>query len=229
MSIRRLQYQIDYTHIITFKEEYKPIIMPYFSFDGLEYAIDNENSIHESVRLIFRKENLAIFIRKEGLTFMFEGDINDLKNSNGVIKFFWDIFEQIKSLKGYIKSTRHALIVHEVSIKEKDEVESILNNPPFFSLNPFGALNEFSCIYEFNKSDILHKLQFGNYSQKDIPLHDLSPFRTSFNKDLFDNVGMMARLELVELEKTPTHSKFKSILSKAEECISSLNIFENGK
>ena len=78
MKIRRLQYNIDYTHIITFKEEYKQAVLPYFGFENLRYGIDNENTINESIRLIFSTETIALFIRKEGITFLFEGDIIDL-------------------------------------------------------------------------------------------------------------------------------------------------------
>ena len=75
MKITRFQYNIDYIHIITFREEYKLAVSPYFGFDKLRYAIDNENTIHESIRLIFPIEHMAFFIRKEGLTFLFEGSI----------------------------------------------------------------------------------------------------------------------------------------------------------
>jgi len=118
MKIRRIQYNIDYVHIITFREEYKLAIVPYFGFDNLKYGIDNENTINESVRLIFEADHLAIFIRKEGITFLFEGDINDLKNQNGVIKLFWDMYERVKTFRGYKKTSRHSIIVHAVEIKD---------------------------------------------------------------------------------------------------------------
>ena len=41
MEIRRLQYHIDYIHILTFREEYKKAIMPFFGFSDLHYAIEN--------------------------------------------------------------------------------------------------------------------------------------------------------------------------------------------
>ena len=42
------------------------------------------------------------------------------------------------------------------------------------------------------------------------------PFKTKYNEDLVGKLGTMGRLEVIELEKNPTYSKFKSILSKAE-------------
>lgn len=221
MKIRRLQYNIDYTHILTFKEEYKQAVLPYFGFDNLRYGIDNENTSNESIRLIFTTETIALFIRKEGITFIFEGDTNDLKNQTGVIRFFWDIFEKIKSFKGYKKSNRHSLIAHAVEIMEKDKVNSILSNCPYFKLNPFGKLDEFAAIYDFKNNEKSYKFNFGNYSEKDLKTYDLTPFKTEFNNDLFDNLGLMCRLESFEDCKTPSFSKFKSLLAETEGIISS--------
>lgn len=224
MIIRRLQYNVDYTHILTFREEYKQAVLPYFGFDNLRYGVDNENTINESIRLIFTTETIALFIRKDGITFLFEGDVSDLKNQTGVIKFFWDIYEKIKSFNGYKKTNRHSLIAHAVNIIEKENVDSILNDCPYFKLNPFGKLDEFAANYEFNKNDKSYKFSFGNYSEKDIKTNDLTPFKTGFNRDLFDNVGLMCRLEIHEECKTTSFSKFKSLLTDAENTISSFKL-----
>ncbi len=224
MKIRRLQYNIDYVHIITFREEYKQAIAPYFVFDNLRYGIDNENTINESVRLIFEADNFGLFARKEGLTFLFEGDIDNLMNQNGIIKLFWDLYERIKALKGYKKTSRHSIIIHAVEIHDKTEVETILQTSPYFKINPFGNLNEFSCIYEFEKSDKKYKFEFGNYSEKDIKNHNLTQFDTEFNKDLIGNVGLICRLEITEVCKTPSFSKFTSLISTAEKAISSYKL-----
>lgn len=221
MKIRRLQYNIDYTHILTFKEEYKNAVIPYFGFDNLRYAIDNENTSNESIRLIFSTETIALFIRKEGITFIFEGDAEDLKNQTGVIKFFWDIYEKIKSFKGYKKSNRHSIIVHSVEIMEKEDVNNLLTENPYLKYNPFGKLDEFASIYEFTKDEKSYKFTFGNYSEKDLKIHDLTPFKTEFNRDLYDNVGLMCRLEIFEDCKSPNFSKFKSLFINAESVISS--------
>lgn len=219
MKIRRLQYSIDYVHIITFKDEYKLAISPYFAFDNVEYAIENENTIFEQVRLIFRVEKIALFIRKEGITLVYEGDTNDLKNQNGVIKIFWDIYEKIKLFKGYTKTTRHLLVAHSVETKEESIINEYLNAPPHLKLNPFGKLDDFAFIYEFKKDEMKFKFNFGNYSPRDIKTHDLMPFTTKFNEDLPKTVGLMIRSEVAKLEKEPSYSKFKSLLSTLEKKI----------
>jgi hypothetical protein len=221
--IRKVQYNIEYVHILSFKEEYKQAIIPFFGFDGLRYGIDNENTIHESIRLIFKLEFFALFIRKEGITFIYEGDANDLKNQNGAIKIFWDLFENIKKFQGFKKSTRHSIIVHNVDIKESNEVDAVLSNNDYFKINPFGKLDEFACIYEYTKENSRIKFEFGNYSPKDIAKHELTPFKNELNKDLMDNVGLMSRLEIKEECGSPTFNKFKALLTQAEGIISSFN------
>lgn len=223
MKIIRFQYNIDYTHIITFREEYKSAVSPFFNFEKLRYGIDNENTINESIRLIFTLEHMAFFVRKEGLTFLFEGDVSDLKNQNGAMKIFWDLFESIKSFKGFKKCSKHTIITNAVKLIDKDKVDKILVKNPYFVKNPFGTLTDFSCVYEFTKDDIHCKFQFGNYSEKDITRYELRPFSTDYSKDLIGGYGLMCRVELSEDSKDPTFGKFKSLLYQTEQAISKFN------
>jgi len=226
MAIRKLQYQIDYVHILTFKDQYKDIVSPYFPFENVKYAIENENTIHESIRLIFNNEHILFLLNKQSIILLFEGPVSDLKNQSGPIRFFWDMYEKIKTLKNYTKTTRHLLVAQSVDFRTKDEVENILNENPYFTQNPFGPLKEFSCIYEFEESEIKYNINFGNYNKNDIEKQDLTPFKTDFNKDLFENVGLIGRIEANEKEKNPSYSKFKSLLSRAEQKLSKLNLLK---
>jgi len=175
--------------------------------------------------LIFKNENIAIFLRKEGLTLLFEGDVEELKNQNGIIRFFWELYEKVKSFKGYTRTTRHALTVHAVNIQDRQGIEELLKNNAYFSKNPFQNVSDFSCIYQFKTDDAEFRFEFGNYSEKDIKTHDLTPFKTKFNEDLIDGFGLMGRLDASEIEKNPTFSKFKTLLSKSEKILS-LNEFK---
>jgi hypothetical protein len=227
MSIRRLHLQIDYIHILTFKDEYKSVVIPYFGFDNLEYGIDNENTIHEGIRLIFKNEYMTFILRKEAIALIFDGDARELKNQNGPIKFFWEMYEKIKTFRGYRKTTRMVLITHAVDIRPPEEVASLLKDNPYLKKNPFGQLDEFACVYEFNSDEIKYKLQFGNYSKKDLRLHELRPFKNPFNDDLLDNVGTMGRLELTANEGNPTFGKFKSLLTASEKAFAPFNLVKD--
>lgn len=227
MSIRRIQYQIDYVHILSFKDEYISAVTPFFLFEQLEYAVDNENTINETIRLIFKTDNLAIIIRKEAITFFYEGDSAEIKNLNGPLKIFWELFDKIKKFKDFTTATRHTLIVHAVTIQPKVEISKVLQDNPFFTKNPFGLLSEFACLYEFLKDENKYKFHFGNFTEKDIRVHDLRPFKTEFNNDLLKGVGIMGRLETVEIEKNPNHTKLKAFLQKSEKVFSEFNLIKD--
>lgn len=225
MKFRRLAYNIDFYHVLTFREQYKDIISPYFGFENVGYQIENENTIHERVRLIFNNERLAIFLRKEGISFIYEGEIQDIKESTSVVKFFWDIFEKVKLMKGFSKISRHSASGYAVkTFADKENVETILKEPPYFKLNPFGKLEEFACVYEFKKDEGYYKFQFGNYSKRDLKNHELSPFNSEINSDLRDNLGLLWFLEIKKPEKSPTFSKAKGLFTEIESIIKSYQL-----
>ena len=217
MSIRRIQYQITYVHILTFRDEYKIAVNPYFIFDNVEYGVANENTLDEEITLIFRNEHIAFILRKDSITFLYEGDVKDLKDQNGVIRFYWELYDKIKKFNGYNKTVSHQLISNAVIVQDEEKNKSLLSNNEYLAINHFGKLDDFACTYQLSRGNLFTKLQLGGFSRKDIKNYDLSPFRTEYNRDLFTNVGIMGRLELSEPEKSPTFSKFKSLLNKAEE------------
>lgn len=223
MKIRRTQYNIDYVHILTFREEYKKAVLPFFGFDNLRYGIDNENTLNESIRLIFTEEALAVLARKEGITMIFEGDIEQLKSPNSIISVFWKIYEKISNLQGFKKASRHSLIVHAVDLKEDEYVKNLLKENKYLAVNPFGKLSEFGCVYEFEKDDNEFKFEFGNYNNNDIKKHDLRPFNTEASEELVDRVGIMCRAEIREKCHSPNHTRFKALGNTITDTITSFN------
>lgn len=222
MTIRRVQYSIEYVHILTFREEYKRAIIPYFGFDNLRYAIDEEGTFNENIRLFFDADSLFISVRKDGLTFIYEGDVSKLNSSNGFIKTFWEIFDRVKSFEGYKKTVRNSLICHGVDIIDQEP----FNVNEMFSdkwHSPFSDLSELAVIYEFEKEFNRIKLQYGNFSPKDIKIHDLMPFNNPFNSDLNDGFGVMARCEIKSDGDTASHSKLKGLLDETNGLLSKFN------
>ena len=77
------------------------------------------------------------------------------------------------------------------------------------------------CVYEFEKDEKKYSFQFGSYSNKDIKTYDLRPFKTDYTKKLVDNVGSLCRVEIREETKSPSPSKFKSLVANAKSSIKS--------
>lgn len=226
MLIRRIQYSISFIHIITFKEEYKNAILPYFGFEGLRYGIDNENTIDEGIRLIFEIEKFAIFFKKDGITIIYDGLASDLKSQNGVMKIFWEIYDRTKSFNGYKKATRHNLICHGVKLIDQNIYNSFLTQNPYFTANPFGTLDDYACIYEFKKDHKAYKFHIGNYSKEDVKKQELRPFNAEINNDLLlnESVGLMCRTEINEDISNASFSKFHDLLDETEKLILSYDL-----
>lgn len=216
MKVRKLQYAIDYIHILTFREQYKSLIAPYFDYDRLEYAIDNENTLNEFARLIFPIEGFAIQVKKEGVAFVYEGDISLVRKSNPILDIFFDIYINITKFENYSKTVRHRMTIDTVAFKTEEEVNASLESNSYLK-NPFGKLKEFATVFVFDKNNKEYKLQFGNYHEGDIKKHDLSPLKTEYNKELFDKHGFMCQTTVVEPSNTANFTKFKSLITDIEE------------
>ncbi len=216
MTIRKLQYAIDYIHVLTFKDHLKQLMAPYFDYDHLEYAVDNENTINEAGRLIFKNEGFAMQFKKDGVALVYEGDVSAVKRSgNPVLEIFFKIFSDITRLPHYSRTTRHRITVDGVEILEKKHAEEIMSKNNFLT-NPFVALDEFAAILIFKQEQKEVKLQLGNYSDKDIKKYDLTPFNTIFNKAIIGAKGLMCQLTVQEEISSGSFSKFKELLSFAE-------------
>ncbi|MEA3448486.1 MAG: hypothetical protein U9Q98_08585 [Bacteroidota bacterium] len=223
MKIRKLQYNIGYSHILSFKDEYKQIIPKIFSFEKVRYQIENQNTVDENIRIIFKNENIAFFLSKNSLSFVFEGDISKLKKNNIYLDLFWDVYEDIKIFNGYSKTLRHVIVAHAVEIINSSDIDPIEKNTDFLKKNPFGELSDFAVTYEFSKNETDYRFIFGNFGQSDIKKYELTPFNSNYNKDLFDNVGFMCELNALQSEKSVSFTKFKNLLKDSEKIIISFN------
>lgn len=219
MKIRKVGYNIDFVHVITFKEHYREIVAPYFNFDNLQYGIDNENTLHESIRLIFKNEGFTLQFRMDGATLIYEGDVALLRKQNAVTEIFLDIVDKIKKIPGFSKVSRHKITLNFVDVLSKEEVDEILKKNKYL-INPFGELEEFATVYEFNSNGNKCRLQFGNYTYADVEKYDLTPFKSEYNSDLTkEAVGLMAQLTMVEDIASPSMSKLKNLIEESDKLL----------
>jgi hypothetical protein len=216
MEIRKVLYNIDYVHLIQFKEFYRGIISPYFALDHLEYGIDNENTIHESARLIFRENGFALNIRKEGITFWFEGDSKELMKSNPQLDIFFELLEKIKSIPGFARVTNQRLIVHGIQLEEEKPEDNKEVDVKDLIKNPFGSLDEFAAIYEFKQDSKNLKVRVGNFHTKDISKFKLMDINPNVNSFLVGRKGYLCEIELLEAMRSASVSKFKESMKYCE-------------
>jgi hypothetical protein len=219
MKIRKIQYNVYYSHILSFKEEYKKIVSPYFGWENVQYAIENLNSLNESIRLIFTDYNALIQCRKDGLSLMYEGDIDDLIKDSGLIHDFFTILENISKVPCFSKMSRHDAIVHAVDTSKK------VNVADFISKNPIKVpLIDFAVTYHYLwKGTDIH-VTTGDFINADIAKYDLTPFKTKFNEDLAKaETGEMCEIRTSTKENSLNFTKFKSLLGMIDY---NLNLFK---
>jgi hypothetical protein len=213
MKIRRIQYNIYYTHILTFKEDYKKLASPFFAYDNVQYAIENAGTLNEGIRLIFNDFFSLIQFRKDGISIVCEGDFAQLSgNGEGIIHEFFSLYEHTSKLECFGKTIKHELIVRSVDIKE------VIDISKYLPINPVKEpLIDFACVYHFNYKDYETYVTTGNFVQTDITRYELSLFNTERNKDLKDaENGKMIEVKISSSETSPDISKFNLLAGSAE-------------
>ncbi len=218
MNIRKITYTVGHIHILTFSKYFKSILAPYFSYEPLEYGIDNDGSIHENARLVFRESGFILQFNKEVATLIYEGDVAEVKKHNPIIDIFFDIYEKVTKIDGFIKTKNNKIIIDFIEIYDPVKYAQLLEQNKYFP-NVFGNLNEFALIHEFKKADKDCRFQLGNFTEKDIHKSNLSSLNTKFNRDLFGNVGLMIQISVNEKTSSPSFSKFKSLIKDAEQIL----------
>lgn len=215
MEIRKIIYHVNYIHLLNFKDHYKKLIAPYFTYEPLEYGIDNENTIDESIRLIFKKEGFAFQIRKDGISMWYEGDISLIKKSNPKIDLFFEIFEKIKTIPGFVRIIRHKMVSFAIQFEEESTIKEALNKNKFFR-NPFGQLDEFATIFNFTQDEKIIEFKLGNYSKRDIKKFNLSDLNVEYNNDLKENVGYLFETSITEDTLSTSFTKLKELIKYSE-------------
>ncbi len=183
MELRKFTYSIDYTHILQFKDIYKKIVAPFFTFQNLEYAIDNENTIDEGIRLIFKNEGFAIILKKDATILICERLDKDIFKHSSVTDIFFTMYENLKNSGHFLKTNRHRISCIFVELDKEPNAQRMLK--PHRMENPFNtSLREYSSIFEFTKDQKKYKIETGNFNSEDIQKHDMTPFKGSFNKSI---------------------------------------------
>jgi len=214
MKIRKIQYNINYSHILSFKDEYKKITAPYFGWNHVRYSIDQYNSIHEALRLIFTDYDTVMHFRKDGITIMFEGDENTFFSDSSLIKEYFTMYESIVALDCFTKTQKHDLLIYGV------DTENPAYSSDYLKVKCPEELIDFACTYHYNyKNYEIHKT-IGDFIPSDIEKYELSPFKTKQNQDLFEvERGKMCEFRMIEITHEPSLPKLKKLITEANKQI----------
>lgn len=222
MIIRKFTYTIGHIHILTFKDRIKEIIAPFFRYEPLEYGVDNEGTLQENVRLIFRKEGCIMQFNKESASLIYEGDIAEVKKHNPTVEIFFDIYDKITKMQGFIGVRTQNLQVDAVLIKEESEYKETLAKNNFLTI-PFKNVDEFATIFEFKDAGKEYRVHFGNFTPKDIVKLNLTPLKLKFNEELEGKFGLVGQFQVGEETKSVSFSKLKDLIALNEKFIKEYN------
>jgi hypothetical protein len=211
MQARKLTFIVGYIHILTFKDQIKRIVAPYFTYD-IEYGIDNEGTMQENVRLVFKKEGFIMQFNKEMSSLVYEGPIENVRKSNPHVDIFFDILGKIAKMETFNNIKYINMGVDFVGLIKKDEYEQLLVSNKFV-YNPFQKFDEFATIMEFHNGNKTYRIEFGNFNEGDIEKRALSPLKTLYNKELVGKYGVMAQTRINEESNSASFSKFKDLLT----------------
>lgn len=225
MKIRRIQYDIEYSHILTFQNEYKSKIASVFKEPSLRYGIENEGTIDESIKLIFIDLSIAIHCSKGALRIMYEGDPKDLfKGGSPQWNMLTQILNSIKEINGFGNIVRNSIKAYAVKVFEDNQKPNemkinTIEKSKFIKFSPFENLNEFAVIFESGNNEHNSKIHFGNFSNLDIEKFDLTPFDLNYNKDLFNKEGYIAEVTIKKNINSFSKSNFKDLINEIEKLI----------
>jgi len=218
MQLRKLQFNCDYTHILTFKDYYRKIVYPTFSRDNTQYAIDAENTQLESIRLIFPVDSYSIQVRRDGMTLIYEGELSVMKRASVATDTFFELYEKVKKIPEFTKAARQKINMDFVQFHEEKEVKEYLRSNPFIS-HPLKDLVDFGIQMDLKEDERDFQLRFGKFSESDIARFNMSPLNSEYNQKLKGRVGLMAQVAVQENTGTISHSRMKDLIAAGETII----------
>ncbi|MDE0471555.1 MAG: hypothetical protein OXH57_06410 [Ekhidna sp.] len=219
MKIRKIAYNISYYHILTFSQEYRFALAPFFKLPNLQYQFENRDTFEEVLRLIFMNDHFAISCNKDGMAMVYEGDESALTSSSAPIDTIFDVYNAITGLKGFVNTTAHQIQISSTTKHDKPPMElKNINDSSLLKTSPFPKLKEFAVVYDTKEgNDMDIKATIGSFDNTDIVRFDLAPFKTAHNNDLSESQGYMMEVTVNQLSDNLNTKKFKQLLGKAVE------------
>lgn len=206
MKVIKIQYTIGYYHMLSFADNYKKIINPFFTQPNLSYQIENEFTLEENIRLIFKDFDTIIQCRKDGMTMVFQGDEKEFVSEATNVREFFSILETIQKHEMFTK-----VMFHEVQVMLFDDKNIAVGD--YLKYSPNNNITEFLCNYHFDKEDYNCNLNFGNFIPNDIKKHNLFLFKNETTDKLATKTeGALVDFRAKEITTTPSMNKLKNLL-----------------
>lgn len=227
MEIIKTTYEIRYPFILDFRDVYKKIINPFFIYPNAKYAIGNEGTRMEFIRMTFPNSNHLLFFHPDKITFVYDGEFSDLEKKGNVIKRVFDILEKLSQIATFTETTSEIVEIYslnQIELSTKEIVSKFRDQ--FVSKNVIKDPLDLAILEEGVYSGLKASLQYGPFLP-DIELDRFDLFSIDPEKrlELKSKQGLLCKVSLVSSQKS---SNYKSFLKMGRTAVELTNkIFKN--
>lgn len=210
----KLIYEIRYPKILNFKDLYKGIINPYFVYPNAKYAILNEGTHTESIRMTFPDSNYYLLFTYDRISFQYDGSFEELKKSGSHLEMCFEIFNKIKKVTTFYKTTTESIEI--IALKQIDkENDNIIKefNERYSVKNPFKNVTDTAVIIEGNENNNVIRVQYGPFSgEKEVEALLLYSLNEELKLQLLEKEGIIIQCNVKREADTATKGSYRELL-----------------
>ena len=215
----KFQFEVRYTHILNFSLIAREILSPYLKLTT-GFQIFGQNSLEETIRINFEEDSFHIDVRWDRIILIGERDIERFDDENSQIKVFFEIIDKLQNTNSFGSFTSFLFLIYFVKIQEKvqnkildefvskyctPEIKNLLNDPNDISIT----------LEKSNYADKQETIMVGLFTNKDLEVHSLMPFKSKELLDIRQKYGLMLQLRIFENITKPTFKTFQKLIESA--------------
>lgn len=219
MIVPKLQFQVKYTHIMSFKDIIRNELASYIKLADA-FGISNENTYEEAIKFDFHTSQISVECTWDNILLTAEGVFENFNSNINQFEIFFKILESIKENKNFDRVKSFVYVLNAVKGNEKDNISieqnKIMNN--YINGNIGDLLpqwNDFALTIEKKKEDGFESVNLGPFDQSDIKKHDLLPFKSTQLIDELKNGQTMLQHRILTVTDEVNPKVIRDLLNKS--------------
>lgn len=222
MEIVKVIYQIRYPKMLNFKDIYKEIINPYFTYPNAKFSISNEGTHIESIRMTFPESYHHLVFTYDTIGFNFDGTTEELKVNGSHINICFDIYKKLKEISTFNEVSSE--LIEIIAIKELDEAQQQILDKFIDThklINIYKEMSDTGIVLEGSEKDMTGRIEYGPFNAKtDIENMNLFSLDQKKNVEYLDKQGIIISSRLQrKADNKIDKGTFLSLCKKSENYI----------
>lgn len=211
------QYEIRFNHILNFSQIARNMLAPYVKLTQ-SIKIDKQNTLEETYFLNFEEDEYLIIISWDRIVFKGQGSLDVyLKKNSPLAILFFDIFDQINSLKEFGQIQKSLFYGISICKNSDDKFDVTKYSKNILSFNPqevIADLNDVAVVLEAKTVTESKSATFGPYwGSNDILKRPIGPVNIVSLGDL-DFEGIMFEYKSVKVKSEVNFNDFTRYCSE---------------